>query len=80
MSLGIFDLIALAGTLIFALPVAIFGLEQVAAGRPTVGVLLVAVAVLMVVLPQKLTTPGDVPAAIAERVFGSVLPDDPEEE
>lgn len=76
MALGIFDLIALGGTLIFALPVAIFGLEQVAAGRPAVGGLLVAVAALMVVLPQKLTTPGDVPAAIAERAVGSLLPDD----
>lgn len=76
MALGLFDMIGLAGLLIFALPLAIFGIEQLLAGDVAVGGTVIVVAALMVILPQRLTTPGDVPAALAERAFGAVVPDD----
>lgn len=75
-ALGLFDLIGLAGILIFALPLAIFGIEQLLAGDVAVGGGLVVVAALMVIIPHRLTTPGDVPAAAAERAVGALVPDD----
>lgn len=80
MALGIFDLIGIVGMLIFALPVAIFALGRLAAGDLLVGGVLAVVAVLMVLLPYRLTTPGDIPSALAERAVGAVVPDDPTDE
>jgi hypothetical protein len=79
MRLGILDTLALAATLIFAVPVGLYGVESVLAGRPTLGVGLLVVAILMVVLPHRLTTPADVPGAVAERLVGSAVAD-PEED
>jgi hypothetical protein len=79
MTLGIMDTIGLAATLIFAIPVGLFGVEKVLAGDPLFGGALVVVAVLMVALPQKLTTPADVPAKIAGKaVEKAVVTDDDE--
>ncbi|MFC6990113.1 hypothetical protein ACFQJD_17945 [Haloplanus sp. GCM10025708] len=80
MRLGIFETIGLAATLVFAIPVGVFGVETILAGDRLLGGLLVLVAVLMVVLPRRLTTPDDIPAAVAERTVGkAVAPPDEED-
>lgn len=65
-NMGIMDMIGLAGSLVFAIPVGVFGLNQLLAGETVLGGGLVVVAVSMVLLPQKLTTPTDVPGDLAE--------------
>lgn len=52
MKLGVFDLLSLATTLIFAVPVANFGITRLLAGEYIGGAALVLIAVAMVVLPQ----------------------------
>jgi hypothetical protein len=79
MKLGILDTLGLAASLVFALPVGGLGLTFLADGRYPLGLGLVAVAVLMVYLPQRLTTPTDLPAAVLERVVGKAV-DVPDEE
>ena len=73
--------LGLVATVIFAVPVGVFGVETALAGRPMLGVGLIVVAALMVLLPQRLTTPTDLPAAVVERVVGDAVtePDDDEE-
>lgn len=80
MSLGITGTIQLAATLVFAVPVGIFGLNTMLAGDTLFGGLVVLVAVLMVALPHYLTTPGDIPGSIAEKAVGTAVktPDDEE--
>ncbi|MFB6101836.1 MAG: hypothetical protein ABEJ73_04655 [Haloplanus sp.] len=73
MRLGILETFGLAASLVFAIPLGLFGVESLLAGRTTLGSGLVVVAVLMVVLPYRLTTPTDVPAAVAERVVGRAV-------
>lgn len=58
MKLGLFDTIGLVASLMFAVPVANFGANRILDGEPFLGALLVAVAILMVVIPQYLTSPG----------------------
>lgn len=72
-NLGILDMIGLAGSLVFALPVGVFGLNRLLDGQTILGGGLVVVAVAMVLLPQKLTTPMDVPADIAEAAVGKTV-------
>jgi hypothetical protein len=76
MALGIRQTLALAGSLVFALPLGIFALEQLLAGEQLVGALLLVVAALMVWLPQYLTTPGDIPGKVADKAVGRALPDE----
>ncbi|WP_224270230.1 DUF7533 family protein [Haloprofundus salinisoli] len=73
MALGILDTIGLAVTLVFAIPVAIYGLEQLANGEALFGVGLLAVAAAMVLVPRYVTTPDDIPGKAAERVVGSAV-------
>lgn len=80
MRLGILETIGLAATLIFAIPLGFFGVESFLAGRQLLGAGLVVVAVLMVVLPRRLTTPGDLPGAVAGKVVGSAVKDPDEED
>lgn len=77
--LGILEMVGLAATLVFAIPVALFGLERLAAGDTFVGGGLLVVAALMVLLPRRLTTPQDVPGAVVERVVGSAVKTDEDE-
>ncbi|ESP87684.1 DUF7533 family protein [Candidatus Halobonum tyrrellensis] len=81
MALGILDLVGLGASLLFAIPLAGYGLGRLSDGDPLVGAAFVAVAALMVYLPQRLTTPGDIPGKIAERTVGSAVttPDGEEE-
>lgn len=71
--LGILDMIGLAASLVFALPVGVFGLNRLLDGQTILGGGLVVVAVAMVLLPQKLTTPMDLPADIAGAAVGKVV-------
>ncbi|WP_338739919.1 DUF7533 family protein [Haloplanus salilacus] len=82
MRLGIIETVGLAASLIFAIPLGLFGIESLLSGRPALGGGLVVVAVLMVVLPRRLTTPADLPGAVVERVVGSAVkePDADDEE
>lgn len=73
MSKGIIQLVGLAITLAFAIPIALFGFHRLAAGETVVGAGALAVSVLMVVLQEHLTTPADVPGKAVETVVGTVL-------
>ena len=57
MRLGVIDMIGLATTLIFALPVGNFGITRLLAGETAMGVALVGVAVAMVVVPHYILDP-----------------------
>ncbi|XVH30376.1 DUF7533 family protein [Haloferacaceae archaeon DSL9] len=70
MKLGLFDMIGLAASLIFAIPVANFGVARLLAGETTVGVALVVVAVCMVVIPYFFLSPEQ----IVKRILRSFLP------
>ena len=80
MGLGILDTLGLVGTLIFALPLALLGLQFLAGDRQVLGAGLVVVAALMVLLPRFVTTPGDVPGAVASRLVGTAVGDPEEDE
>jgi hypothetical protein len=80
MGLGILDMIGLAATLMFALPVAVFGVQRVLGGDALLGWGLVAVAALMVALPHYLTTPADLPGKVAGSVVGRTVKDERREE
>jgi hypothetical protein len=82
---GILGTIGLALTLVFAIPVALLGLQFLALeGRPLVGVAFLAIAVLMVGIEEYLTTPTDLPGLVLGKTVGTVVEDptegsDPEE-
>jgi hypothetical protein len=82
MAMGITETISLAATLIFAIPLGIFGVTTLLDGNTFIGVVVIVVAVLMVVLPRRLTTPSDVPVAAAEKAVGSAVktPDESDDE
>jgi hypothetical protein len=80
MAHGIFDLVGLLGVLIFALPVALFGLQRLAAGEALMGVALLVIAVGMVAVEQYFMSPGDIPKELARDVVEErVDPSDDEE-
>ncbi|EMA65229.1 hypothetical protein C461_14073 [Halorubrum aidingense JCM 13560] len=58
MRLGLLDMIGLAASLVFALPLANYAVIRLAAGELALGVGLLVVAVAMVVLPQYFLDPG----------------------
>ncbi|TQQ83549.1 hypothetical protein EGH24_01790 [Halonotius terrestris] len=70
MQLGILDLIGLATTLVFAIPVANFGVTQLLAGETVFGVALLIVATAMVALPQYFLDPE----TILKRLVKGLLP------
>ena len=72
LKLGLIDLIQLAVTLVFALPLGLFGLNMLLDGR-AVGAGLLLLALLMVVLPHYLWSPpgwGDLAAATVGGITG----------
>lgn len=75
---GIIDTIKLGGTLILAIPAALFGLEALAAGQVVYGGLILTLAVGLVVIQHYLTLPTDVPEMLLGRVVGAITKD-PEE-
>lgn len=78
MAKSILGLVGLAVTLAFAVPIALFGLSLLGRGQTLWGGFALAVAVLMVVMQEYITTPGDIPGKVAERVVGTVVKE-PEE-
>lgn len=80
MGLGIMDTIGLAATLIFAIPVGVFAIQKLLAGEHLLGGFLLVVAILMVALPQRLTTPQDIPGKLVGKVVGSAVVDPEESE
>ena len=71
---GIIDTVKLAGVLVFAIPAALAGLEfLLVRGRPTAGAVLLVLAAGLVLIERRLTTPGDVPGLLAQRVAGAVI-------
>jgi len=82
MRLGLLGTIQLAATVVFAAPVGIFGLTRLTEGDTLLGGGLLAVAIAMVALPHYLTTPGEIPVKIIERIVGRavVTPEDDESE
>lgn len=72
--LGLLDLLALGATLLFAIPIGVFGVELLLDGRTTVGLVGIAIAVGLVLVEQYLWTPGDLPwnvgSAIVSRLVG----------
>ena len=80
-TMGLMDMVGLAASLVFAIPVGIFGINRLVDGQYLLGGGLVVVAVLMVVLPQRLTTPMDIPGKLAERAVGKTvkMPDEDDE-
>ena len=73
MALGILEQVGLAATLIFALPVAVYGIQTILDGGTLFGAVTLLIAVLMIVLPRRLTSPDDVPAKAAETAVGAVV-------
>ncbi|MFW6265851.1 MAG: DUF7533 family protein [Halanaeroarchaeum sp.] len=76
--LGIVDLLTLATTLAFALPIGVYGLQLLIDGRTLFGLVGVAVAVGLVVVERVLWTPDDVPVRLGRRLVRRVVgtPDD----
>ena len=75
---GLIGTIQLAAALVFALPLALFGLQMALDGR-TLGFAFLGLAGLMLLLPHFLTNPLD-PADVAEKATSRVAGDDGEEE
>jgi len=75
MARSLMGYVGLGATLVFALPAVLLGIEFLLRGRTRWGVALVVVGVLMVVVEERITTPGDVPSVVAERTVGRVLGD-----
>jgi len=57
---GILDTIGLAGTVLFAAPVALYGADLLMGGDGVLGLVFLGIAALMVVVPRYLHTPKDV--------------------
>jgi hypothetical protein len=74
MAKGILGLAGLAVTLAFAIPVGLLGLDMLTRGN-WVGGAFLALAVGMVLLQEYVTSPGDLPGAVAGKVVGSVVKD-----
>ncbi|MFB6085315.1 MAG: hypothetical protein ABEJ84_00695 [Halodesulfurarchaeum sp.] len=72
--LGILDVIALAATLAFAVPIGLFGLRLLSGGRVLLGVTGLTVAVGLIALEQFLWTPGDVPQNALSAAIRRLLP------
>jgi hypothetical protein len=72
--LGILDLVALAATLAFALPIGLFGVQLLSNGRILLGIMGVVVAVGLVAVEQYVWTPADVPEDALSAVVRRLLP------
>ena len=71
---GILDLVGLAVTLAFAIPLGAFGVSLLFSGRP-LGAVFVGLAALMIAVERYLTNPLD-PTDVADAVVDRVTRDD----
>jgi hypothetical protein len=70
---GIIDTIKLAGTLVFAIPAALAGLDFLLNRDDTgIGLTLIGLAIGLVVIQHWLTMPTDIPELVANRVVDTV--------
>ncbi len=72
---GILDTIGLAAALVFAIPLAVAGADFLRRGNLVAGGGLLGVAVAMVLIKRRITTPTDVPESLAGKVVGTVAKD-----
>ena len=72
MARSIIGLVGLGATLVFALPVAMLGLDFLVRGKTLPGAGLLVVAGLMIAVEEFLTTPGDLPTFLAKQTVGRV--------
>jgi len=79
MARSILSTVGLAATVALAVPLVIFGVEQLLAGERLVGSIVLAVAAAMVLVEEYLTTPTDIPALVAEKTVGAVV-EEPDED
>jgi len=73
--MGVIGLVKLAGTLAFAVPLALYGLERVHAGHE-LGWAFLGLALLMVAAERYVTTPFDLPERAAEEAADAVVDDE----
>ena len=74
MKLGFFESLTMVGALMAAIPMVYAGANIYMSGEP-IGLLFVGLGVLLVFAERFLTTPLDIPAIIADKTVGRVLPD-----
>lgn len=81
---GIIDTVKLAGTLVFAIPAALAGLDFLfVRGETLTGVALIGLAIGLVAIQHWLTMPTDIPEMAAKRVVDTVAKEpetDPDDE
>jgi len=75
---GLFDTIGMLVALVFAIPIGIFGVDQLVRGELS-GVVFIAMAVALVAIERYLITPTDIPSIIAEKTVGKVAKIDEKE-
>ena len=81
MARGVLETIGLALTLVFALPVALLGLQfLVLDNRPLLGAGFLVIALLMIAVEQYVTTPTDLPGMVLGETVGKVVTMPGEEE
>ena len=80
MTRGILETVGLAGSVLFAAPVGLFGADLLVRGDAVQGATFLGIAVLMVAVPRYVRTPGDVAGDAAERVADGVVKTDDGEE
>lgn len=72
--LGILDLVGLAATLAFAVPIGLFGLQLLHQGRFLPGSIGISVAGGLIAVEQYIWTPGDMPQDALGAVLRRLLP------
>lgn len=77
-TMGILDMLGLAATLIFALPLGVYGVQELIGGNLPLGTFCVVVALLMVGVPNVVTTPTDLVTKLLQGAVGKAVrtPDD----
>jgi hypothetical protein len=73
---GIIDQIQLFAVLLFAIPVGMFGADQLLSGNTDIGLAMIGIAILMVVLEEYVIKPSDVAADAAKSAAGKVVKSD----
>ena len=73
--LGVIDYITLGSTLVFAIPIGLFGGQLLVEGRLLLGLTGLGVAVSLILVEQFLWTPDNIPADIGQSLVKRVVGD-----
>ena len=73
MARGILETIGLAGSVLFAAPVALFGAQLLVDGDAVQGGAFLGIAALMILVPRYVRTPGDVASGAVEKTAEKVV-------